>query len=410
MNLNKQNSIKNEKAWVNLPDNSLLPTYFRRKDLIELSKVNKNYRHQLRTQVFSSVVMPTVKKLTKNYNHKNSGKSMSNFILDMLSIDLAGKLNLVNKLIIRTTISDATISYFSVLFPKLKHITILSYTAFGYTNFIKSFSESKYLESILIECKNVNYTRLDYQTNYDFFHRLKSIRLKIPFSLNPNSPTDVIDSSFNNLKHLTFVNNRMLIKLSEGLPSLKSAEFLKGCDFEKEKFSLFIRNNPQLKILSVSALLLDEEAVKSIMALNKLDRLIITDNLWDLDDKLNTISENHSIKHFTYTGIYYNDKFLKILNLCKNVKVFELLPPGIQFFLFALNGIPEIETLLIPHSYNLNDLIWIVSGIKKFKQIKLRNGPIFNEVCKKYVTILAYGWVKKYNYSLDTNEFTLIKK
>ncbi|KXN66062.1 hypothetical protein CONCODRAFT_12174 [Conidiobolus coronatus NRRL 28638] len=96
--------------------------------------------------------------------------------------------------------------------------------------------------------------------------------------------------------------------------------------------------------------------------------------------------------------------------MCINLKVFEtddsVLTPS--FGTIINQDFPEINTMLVNiPSYVRN--ISTLSKLTKFKELKFRNGLKFRDIYKfKFSWELFYE--PKYEYSDDTDEFTLIRK
>ncbi|KXN72190.1 hypothetical protein CONCODRAFT_5028 [Conidiobolus coronatus NRRL 28638] len=202
----------------------------------------------------------------------------------------------------------------------------------------------------------------------------------------------------------------MLSNISNGLASLAAAEF-QGYNFDKTEISKFIFKNPQLKKLEISTGHLNEDVISSILNLERLNQLYIKDSSWNNENELNISAENYSIKHFKYTGNGYNMNIVRIISLCKSLEVFEICDIAVlsSFVNTANNSFTEISTLLIASSFDIYS-IELLLKLKKFDQIKFRGVCKFIELYNKIKRLKNCNWKSKCDYSIDTDEFTLIRK
>ncbi|KXN65432.1 hypothetical protein CONCODRAFT_12970, partial [Conidiobolus coronatus NRRL 28638] len=293
--------ISEIKSWEYLPDTDTLSQYFKQNDLIELSKVCKNYRTHLKSKVLKKISINTrvIKLLNIRSQHK---KYEYESIINSLRLDFDQSFNLIRHVIIKISFSNEYICEFLALFPKVSNIKIISHLRYGFNNLITALHNSKHLEHVILSPKFATFnSKLD-NTYFSFFYRLKSINIECYSSMKSEKlPIDVINSSFNNLERLTVVNDSMLSKLSIGAPSLLYVDFFQKFYFNMTELNHFFSNNLQLKQITISSNNLDDNVVNSMLALRNLYKLEIKCYGYRVDT-LNICTENFSIKHFIYDG------------------------------------------------------------------------------------------------------------
>ncbi|KXN66063.1 hypothetical protein CONCODRAFT_12176 [Conidiobolus coronatus NRRL 28638] len=315
-----------KKAWIYLPDTYTLSNYFKQNDIVELSKVCKNYRTQLKSRVLKRLNINT--RTIKLLNiHSMSNRHEHEYIINSLRLGFAESFHLVRQVIIDIGFSNKFACDFFVMFPKLSNIKIVSYLYYDINDLIRTLRSLEQLQHITLNSE-FNYANplLD-KDYYNFFYPLKTIKISTYSRIyNEMLPLHIIGTSFINLECLTVVNNRILSKLSNGIPSLLYVEFCQNYQFDLTELNNFISNNLQLKQISISDRHLDEKVINSILNLKNLYKLEIIFSRSEINS-FNTYIENYSIKHFIYTGygfIRYNNAVYDILKMCKNLNVYQV--------------------------------------------------------------------------------------
>ncbi|KXN66089.1 hypothetical protein CONCODRAFT_12143 [Conidiobolus coronatus NRRL 28638] len=409
MNTSVLKNKSNIKAWACLPDVNTLSRYFKQSDLIELSKVCKKYSTQLKPQV--------LKKLFVSYRnleyfnigyHYNNGEHED--VLNSLKLGFAGDYHLVKQVIIELNFTTKFACNFFNLFTKLSNIKIHSSRSYDLKSYIEILSNSENLQHITLSCEYKNFDSILDNDHRSFFYRLKSIEIYVPCHIvNDKSPFEIIDPSFTNLKRLTVLNNDMLYKLSNGISSLLCVGFYYNYHFDRIELNKFIRNNPQLKQISISSINLDENVMSSILDLKSLYKLEIMFYCTEVRG-FYIDTENYSIKHLIYTGTNIMDYniVIDVLEMCKNLKIYET--SYISDYDYAIiDQFPEIDTLLLK-SFSNRDMDILSQKFEMFNQVKFKDGCIFGEIADQLLKFPEIKWVPKQEYTRETNEFTLVKK
>jgi hypothetical protein len=398
------------KSWVYLPDTYTLSQYFKQSDLIELSKTCRKYRIQLKPQTLK--VLTISSKSLKNINITHSGQShIYRDILNSLKLSYIGSYHLVKEAIIETKFSNKFSYNFFALFPEISNVKILSYQSYSLKNLISILQFSKYLQHVTFNSNFRRFNPLLDSVYYDLFYQLESVNLSVsPRMVNEKLPIDIIDCSFTNLKKLKIVNNRMLSKLSDGIPSLLYVEFSQKYQFEIAALNSFISNNHQLKQISIPGNSLDENVMNSILDLEKLEQLEVSNTRCYHTPNFYPSTINLSIKHFKYNIQLSRNNFSMIVKLCKGLETFEIYSSKVVVMLTEVfsEELPDINTLIISCPLEFYQILSLDVKLIKFKQIKFRNFLKFS-VFEKYMYSWIYYWKPKYDYSKDTDEFTLVR-
>jgi hypothetical protein len=410
MNKNKPQESNIGNNWVYLPEPSILSQYFNSSDLIELSKVCKKYRNQLKSRVLRSIIIP--QDCGRLYD---SGPSFSkytfNYIMDYMKRDLSNSTHLVKEVIFQHCLTIQLTKDIFSLFPKISRITILNRS-----HSLKALAEvlydSNYLQHITLRANSKAYVSLSSKFG-KFFKNFKSVKLIVfPDVFNDILQFDIIDSSFSNLRYLTIANNTMLAKLSNGFPSLLFVEFTEHYLFEKAELLKFIMNNPQLKKLTIATDNLNYDVINSILNLNSLYELHLTKNTgYNIIDFTNC-TENLSIKHLKYSGLIYNRVVIGIVKMCKNLEAFEMCKSSYRSLaqFKKVEKLIEIYALSISCSDNACNISSFISKLAKINKIKLINGCKLGEIVDELQKYSDNMWVPKQGYSMYTDEFTLVRR
>ncbi|KXN66064.1 hypothetical protein CONCODRAFT_12177 [Conidiobolus coronatus NRRL 28638] len=405
-----ENNNNNNNNWEYLPDIPTFTQYFKQNDLIELSKVSKGYRSQLKPQALRKVnIDDRVIKYLKLYT-KDNNYQYENAIIYLRS-DFGNNCHLVREVVIYRWFSNDLAKDLFTLLPRISNIKIIDCQCYGLKNLISILQDYKYLKHVSITSSFRKFKPLLDSVYYSFFYRLSSIHMVIPQYLAESQlPFDIIDSNYVNLKRLTIVNNRILSKLSNCIPSLLYVEFSHEYQFDSKILKNFITNNPQLRQISICDWNLNENIVNCLLALRNLYKLEILFKGHEIDSsKLDT--ENYSIKHITYKKhwrYYYSTAVPQILKLCKNLKVCEISDIKCYEHL-ARDDFPIIDTLLLSELSNC-DLSELTLGLTKFNRLKFRGSYKFGEIFDQLPQYPNIEWVPKQEYTKETDEFTLIKK
>ncbi|KXN65434.1 hypothetical protein CONCODRAFT_12972 [Conidiobolus coronatus NRRL 28638] len=399
------------KCWVYLPDTFTLSKYFKQCELVELSKACRKYRIQLKSQ--------TLKVITVSFNNFQN-INITNFstscsyrdMINCLKLSYIGSYHLVKEAIIETKFSNKFARDFFALFPKISNVKILSYQSYSLKNLITILKVSKCLQHITFNSNFRIFNPLLDSVYYSLFYQLESVNISVsPRMVNGKLPVDIIDPSFSNLKKLKIVNNCMLFKLSNGIPSLLYVEFSHKYQFDIVELNHFISNNLQLKQISISGNNLDENVINSILALEKLEQLEVSNTRRYRTSNFCPSTINLSIKHFRYNIQLSRNNFSIILKMCKGLETFEIYSSRVVLTLTEVfnEELPKINTLVISCPLEFYQILSLDIKLIKFKQIKFRNFVKFSEF-EKYMYSWDYYWKPKYDYSKDTDEFTLVRK
>jgi hypothetical protein len=417
--MSKNGRVKNKNviSWIDLPELVLctLSQYFNRNDVIKLSKICKSYRKHLLIQSLRTITIPSF----EDYAIFNIDIGLFNteniyeFIINSLKNDFNGKHHLVKELVFKIDFPDNFSTEIFSLFPRVSDLKILEYQDYSFNKLIDILSSSDCLDSIALKLRFPEFYILDDSVYYNFFYQLKSINLRVHrFMVDLELPFDVIDSNFSNLTSLSVVNQHMLTKLSGGLKSLKSAEFLGEYIFDKEILSTFFYNNSQLKRLSISSGCFDKNVVNSILALKNLEHLELTADMGFNDIDFSSTPENHSIKHITFKGVCCKQDSITIIKLCKNLQTYEAVSMIciIKYTKVINTKFPEINTLILSKAINVTGVKSFLKSVTNFDRVKFRNGFKLGELYKDLFVLERFGWYLKQDYSKGTNEFTLVRK
>jgi hypothetical protein len=399
-----------KKAWLYLPDKDTLCNYFNQNDLIELSIVCKNYRIQLKSQVLKKLNIDTRTIKLLNIHSQNNNREHE-YIINRLKFDFAEDFHLVRQVIIDIGFSNKFANDFFALFPKISSIKIVSYLYYGINDLIRTLQNLKHLQHVALNSE-FNYANplLD-SDYYNFFYPLKTIKITTYSRIyNEMLPLHIVDSSFTNLECLTIVNDQILSKLSNGIPSLLYVEFCQNYKFNLTELNSFIFNNLQLKQISIPDRHLDEKIINSILTLKNLYKLEIIFSRSDLNS-FNIYTVNYSIKHFIYIGyglLNHNSSASKVLKMCKNLKVYQV--SDIKCYEDSMrNEFPVIDTLLLSRLFYSN-VSRLIPRQSKFNQIKFSGGCRFGTIADQLLKYPNVKWVPKQDYNRDTDEFTFYNK
>jgi hypothetical protein len=411
--------IPSNDNWINSAATSkTISQYLSQNDLTELSKVCKNYRAQLRPQVLKTMSISNIYqdkyRETQMVSFK-SGRKVENTI-NRLRDDLRGFHSLVRKVILKLELPKQFTSEFFALFSEISHVVAYISQSSSLNNLIESLNSLTSIKHFTLYSIPGNFNTLGHNVNYKFFHSLNSIKLYSDDDIDDlEFPFSIVDSTFTNLKYLTITNNQTLSKLLNGLPSLICAEFFDGCDLNNAELYMFIINNPQLKEIAILSDYLGDDIINSILILQRLYKLRIIDRYSTNEKQLRIKTESYSLKHFTYVAYGYgysrdSQNIVGIIKVCKNLKVFETDNSTLtsSFGTVINQNFPEINTILVNIPSYVRD-ISTLSKLTKFKELKFRNGFKFRDLYK-FKRSWELLWEPKYEYSYDTNEFTLIRK
>ncbi|KXN66060.1 hypothetical protein CONCODRAFT_12172 [Conidiobolus coronatus NRRL 28638] len=397
-------------TWIYLPEPKTLSQYFNSNDLIELSKVCKKYRNQLKSQVLRTITIP--QDCGKLYD---SGPSFSkytfDYIMDYMKRDLFNNTHLVKEIMFQHCLTVQLTKDIFALFPKISRITISNRN-----HSLKALAEvlydSNYLEHITLRANSKAYVSLSSKFT-KFFKNLKSVKLIVfPEVFSDTLQFDIIDSSFSNLRYLTIANNSMLTKLSNGFPSLVFVEFTEHYLFEKAELLKFIINNPQLKKLTIATDSLNCKITNSILRSNSLHELHLTKNTGYNEIDFTNCTENLNIKHLKYSGLIYNEIVIGIVKACKNLEAFEMCKSSYRCLaqFRKIEKLLQTHTLLISYSDNACNISSFLSKLTKINNIKFINGCKLGEIVDKLQEYDNNKWVPKQAYSMYTDEFTLVRR
>ncbi|KXN66090.1 hypothetical protein CONCODRAFT_20426 [Conidiobolus coronatus NRRL 28638] len=146
----------NSKAWVYLPDVDTLSQYFNQSDLIEISKVCKNYRAQLKSQVrkkllisYSIIKLLNIRPLSGSHGYED--------VINCLRLDFSGDYHLVKQVIIDIGISKKFACDFFNLFSKLSNIQILICKRYDLKSYIETLNSSANLQHITLSSEYKNF-------------------------------------------------------------------------------------------------------------------------------------------------------------------------------------------------------------------------------------------------------------
>ncbi|KXN65431.1 hypothetical protein CONCODRAFT_20733 [Conidiobolus coronatus NRRL 28638] len=400
----------NTNNWEYLPDTDIFYQYFKQNDLIELSKVCKNYRAFLKPQVLKKLHIDNRVHSYLDICTYDKKRAYEN-IIDSLKINYADNFNLVREVIIKYGFTSEFACDFFALFPKISSIKINSSGSHSLKNLINTLHNSKYLKHVSINSNFRRFSPLLDDVYHSFFYQLKSIHISVPpLLVETQLPFDIINSSYTNLKRLTVVNSRILSKLSNGIPYLLYVEFSHEYQFNLAELKSFISNNYQLNQISISDRHLDEKIINSILTLKNLYKLEIAFSRPEMIS-FNICIENYSIKHFIYTGyglINYNSVIFDILKMCKNLKVYQV--SNVECYEDVMrNEFPVIDTLLLSRLFYSN-ISKLVPKSSKFNQIKFVGGCRFGTIYDQLLKYPDVKWVPKQGYTRETDEFTFMNK
>jgi hypothetical protein len=397
------------KAWVYLPEADILSKYFKQNDLIELSKVCQKYRAQLKPQVLKKLLINYRILELLNISPLYNSNGFED-IINCLRFGFAGDYHLVKQVALDISLTTKFAYDLFSLFDKSLNIKILSRERYNLKGCIEVLNNLKNLQHITLSSEFDNFNSVLDDECHNLFYKLKSIEIYVPSTMiNEESPFDIIDSSFTNLKSLTIVNNHILYKLSNGMPSLLIVKFYYGYQFDTTELNKFFCSNPQLKQIYISSINLDENVINSILALKNLYKL----ELMFLRPKLNDFNiymENYSIKHFIYTGSRVRDYNVSIgvLKMCKNLKVYET--SSISNYDSVIGSeFPKIGILLLRDMFYC-DIDILSEKFTRFNQVKFRDGCKFEYIADQLLNYPDIEWVPKQEYTRGTNEFTLVRK
>jgi hypothetical protein len=405
-------SVNIVKSWVYLPEPRTLSQYFNSNDLIELSKVCKKFRNQLKSQALKAIIIPqNCGKLYDIFNESCTYHYKFNDVKHRLKSDLLECHHLVDQVIFKHSITPQFVKDFFALFPNISRVTIEN-KSYNLKCLIEILHHTKSLYYINLRINSINYESIKADF-HKFCKQLKSLKLIVPYDLDETElKFDFIDLSFTNLSYLTIVNNDVLAKLSDGLPSLRFVEFNEDCYFDKSILLKFILNNPQLKKITLAFGRLNYDIIDLVLKLKELNELNLT-----LDTEYNEIdisncTENLTIKHVKCSGAFYSRSIIEIIKLCKSLKVLEISESSYRFLVEAAHNdeLSTIDTLLIPRTFNAPSVCSFLPILNKFNQIKFRNGCNLGEIFDQQMRYSDVKWVPKQSYSSYTDEFTLIRR
>jgi hypothetical protein len=409
------NNKTENKAWGYFPNVKVLSLYLKHNEVIELSKVCKNYRTQLKLLVFSKITIGDIRNIIPSFDFEQpENYNVFKSIISQLKINFLGYYNNVKEVEFIIGFSNEFAVNFFRLFPKISKITIIkSKGEYSLKNLIKILYRHKYLKHIDLDCNFVNFKPKNAHLNYDFFNQLKTIRLEVPSEvIHSDLPFDVIDSSFSNLESLSVINNHMLYNISNGLSSLVNIELSSEYIFEDRILIKFIDNSEQLKKLSISTKQMSQAVIDSILGSKVIEHLSIKmyHNLSTIE--LNSLVKNYSIKILTVERSNYVFNPVKIVEACENISALELISfYDISFWQTHWNSYTGKLSTIVFNSLNHSALISsVIPNIKNVNKIKFIDGCKFSTFLKYFKPTDCEYWVPKQDYSGDTDEFTLINK
>jgi hypothetical protein len=333
---NKQPKNDKDDSWKYLPDTDTLLEYLDKKDLIELSKCRKSYRNKLEQQVLENLNLDTWKSNNEDiYEELTKSCELEN-VLEFLKNDLGSKLIFVKKFALNCSINDSFEKIFVRLLPNIKSLFF-----YGCEHCTCSCCDldcilGEYLKNSLKNMKyleHVYYDAIDgyldkYSPQIQIFPKsIKSIKIgytnKGFYSDEDIFIYDTIDTSYVNLYSLTIITNRMLQSLSSGMPNLKEVEIKFIDNLDISKLATFLKANPQLKKLNIQYFAYSEEAFKTVLSYQYLERLGINNrSCQEIEAK--SLPPNYSIKYLQINCSTPTSLNLKLINACKNLKTLEL--------------------------------------------------------------------------------------
>jgi hypothetical protein len=408
------------KTWEYLPDVVYnISQYLKKNDLIELSKVCKIYREQLRDEVFNSVVL--LKRQTavlRAYDNSLCRSEKFNLIAEELVLNLGRNISLVKEVKFLSLLPNYFIGKIFKLFSNINRVSILEgCSEFGLKSLIPILSELRNLKQIKLHLKFNTIKRHDLSLYYELFSKLNTIDIIGPWSYRPNFvPFSVINSDFTNLTDLTIISNTALSNLSAHMPRLIQVKLLAYPVFEYDKGKLknFLNINPQLIRLVISDEVLNDEMLKTIYSLKRLRYLeIFRQRFTQIPQNLNNIC-SESIQHIKICR-YFQPGDLKIfLNSCKNLKIVEI--DNIQHYSdFEIDLISKNSKDIFINLLILKRSSWEFrstlpkSILKYFSKVRLmcwENASKFN---RRTLSKLN-NWEFMKDYASDAKEYCLIKK
>jgi hypothetical protein len=376
---NKQPKNDKDDSWKHLPDTDNLLVYLDRKDLIELSKCRKSYRNKLEQQVLENLNLDTWKSNNEDiYEELTESYKLEN-VLEFLKNDLDNKLKYVKKFALNCQVDYSFAQVFIKLLPNVKSLSFygceccictccdLDCTLGGHSeNILKNM---KHLEHIYFNGINGYIDECNPQ-NQIFPKSIKSLNIG---KIHPDSYDEVhlfiyntIDVSYVNLYSLTIVTNRMLQKLSSGMPNLKEVE-IKYIDYwDKANIIAFLKANPQLKKLNIQYFTYNEEIFKIILSYQYLEHLNIKIGSCE-GMEVNNLPPNYSIKYLQIYNSLSDTLALQVINACKNLEYLDL--DGDFDWLKVERRINKLK--LIYNRYITNDTIIKIDCSRLFNSVNI---------------------------------------
>jgi hypothetical protein len=310
--------------WKYLPESNTLCQYLNRNDIIEVSKLCKNYRKQLLVKILTKLnLVEFSSNLSIKELHNSFDRAMSlDGLLSQLKSDLDCKLLTARKVVLD--------DYFNCQFSKkliylIPNITRLVYYPAHYSGTLLSLS------TILNGLKHLRYVEfniiLNDTLNFNTTARIFPLSLT-SIKINPEANVlsflpifDTIDFNYTNLVALSITSNIMLTNFYTTMPNLKEVDIVNSWNLDNSKFIEFFKKNPQITKLATRFDLTNSEVYNTVLSSKHLRFWSIERNEYFFTSS--SFPSNCSITHLKLNSSVGGNIALQLFNACLNLKVVE---------------------------------------------------------------------------------------